>query len=346
MTKWLRSLALCWSLGSICSVMLAQQTRPPSPPTSQFNQQDAHLLSALPFSFTSSQCDAQGDVFFDLAGPIIEAGNILRVSQDGQRVDRVRLPTDLGNGGEWHFSVDPDGILYAIFSHADDHRLIQFSSFNEEVRRTSLQLPSSFHPRSFAISQNGSSMIFGSVPVNEASPATHQTPLTVWLDPDGRLIRKTVQGKNFDSSSDLTETLIASGRLNTFIATTASTIEISSRSGERLQTFPLLKPTKDSHASSLQLVNGVIAVDFAYPEPSASGKAESTSRAEMPSLPYSGPLAQTWLLVNEITGGPEGFYQMPHDFVGSALCYSGNHEFLYFTVKDGHPSLVRASKFP
>jgi hypothetical protein len=326
--------------------MLVQQTGPPTPPTIQFNQQDAHPVSVSPFSFSSSQCDAQGDVFFDLAGPIIEVGNILRVSQDGQRVDRVRLPADLGDEGELHFSVDPDGTLYAIFSHADDHRLIQFSSSNEEVRRISLQLPPSFHPRSFAVSHNGSSMIFGSVPVNEPSPATNQTPLTVWLDPDGRLIRKTVQGKNFDLSSDLTETLIASGRLNTFIATTASTIEISSPRGELLHTFPLLKPTKDSNASSLQLVNGVIAVDFAYPEPSASGKAESANKAEKRLLPYFGPLAQTWLLVNAINGEPEGFYQMPHDFVGSALCYSGNHEFLYLQAKDGHPSLVRASKFP
>jgi hypothetical protein len=37
---------------------------------------------------------------------------------------------------------------------------------------------------------------------------------------------------------------------------------------------------------------------------------------------------------------------MPHDFVGSALCYAGNHEFLYFQVKDGHPSLVRALQIP
>jgi len=80
-----------------------------------------------------------------------------------------------------------------------------------------------------------------------------------------------------------------------------------------------------------------------YPDPSASGKAESANK---PSLPYFGPLAQTWLLVNASNGEPEGFYQMPHDFVGSALCYAGNHEFLYFQVKDGHPSLVRASKFP
>ncbi len=152
-----------------------------------------------------------------------------------------------------------------------------------------------------------------------------------------------MQGKNFGESSDRTETLIASGGLNTFIATTASTIEISSPRGELLQTFPLLKPTKDSHPSSLQLVNGVIAINFSYPDRSASGKAESANK---PSLPYFGPLAQTWLLVNASNGEPEGFYQMPHDFVGSALCYAGNHEFLYFQVKDGHPSLVRASKFP
>lgn len=323
--------------------MLAQQTGPPTPPTIQFNQRDARPVSVSPFSFSSNQCDAHGDVFFDLVGRIVEAGNILRVSQDGQRVDRVRLPADLGEEGEWHFSVDPDGTLYAIFSHADDQRLIQFSSSNEEVRRTGLQLPPSFHPRSFAVSQNGSLMIFGSVAVNETSPATNQTPLTVWLDADGRLIRKTVQGKNFDLSSDRTETLIASGGVYTFIATTDSTIEVSSPRGELLQTFPLLKPTKDSHPLSLQLVNGVIAINFSYPDSSASGKAESTNK---PSLPYFGPLAQTWLLVNASNGEPEGFYQMPHDFVGSALCYAGNHEFLYFQVKDGHPSLVRASKFP
>jgi len=143
------------SIPSALDPMLAQQTGPPPPSTIQFNQRDAHPVSVSLFSFSSSQCDAQGDVFFDLVGRIVEAGNILRVAQDGQRVDRVRLPADLGEEGEWHFSVDPDGTLYAIFSHTDDQRLIQFSSSNEEVRRTSLQLPPSFHPRSFAVSQNG-----------------------------------------------------------------------------------------------------------------------------------------------------------------------------------------------
>jgi hypothetical protein len=73
---------------------------------------------------------------------------------------------------------------------------------------------------------------------------------------------------------------------------------------------------------------------------------ESANGDEKPSIPYVGPLTQTWLLVNGTNGEPEGFYQMPIDFVGSALCYSGNHEFLYLTVKNGRPSLVRASKFP
>jgi hypothetical protein len=191
-----------------------------------------------------------------------EAGNILRVSQDGQRVDRVRLPADLGEEGEWHFSVDPDGTFYAIFSHADDQRLIQFSSSNEEVRRTSLQLPPSFHPLSFAVSQNGSLMIFGSVAVNETSPATNQAPLTVWLDADGRLIRKIVQGKNFDLSSDRTETLIASGGLNTFIATTAfycRDLEPSRRASPNLPTleayegFTSLKPPVGKRSDRDQL---------------------------------------------------------------------------------------------
>lgn len=173
--------------------------------------------------------------------------------------------------------------------------------------------------------------------------AADQTPFTVWLDGDGRLIRKTVQGKNFDLSSDRTETLIASGGLNTFIATTPSTIEISSPRGELLQTFPLLKPTKESHTSSIQLVKRVIAINFSYPDSSATVQTENANK---PSLPYFGPLAQTWLLVNSSNGEPESFYQMPRDFVGSALCCIGNHEFLYFKVKDGHPSLVRASKSP
>jgi hypothetical protein len=334
---------LVWHSGS---VLLAQRVDRQAVPTILFNHQDAHPISVAPFSFTSSQCDGQEDVFFDLVGHTIENGNILRVSADGQRVQSARLPTGLGKHGEWHYSVTSDGTLYAIFSEASAHRLIELSTSNEESRRTTLQLPRYFHVHSFAVLPEGNLMVAGSVPTDETSSNPRELPLLAWLTSDGQVLRQEAQGELFDPSTFRSESFIAAGRLNTFVATSSSKIRVFSARGDLMQTFPFVKPTPNSSVSSLQLVAGQIAIRFVHPALTAASESGSAKQAGISWGSYYGPLTDSWLLVNAVNGDAEAFYEMPADFAGSAMCYLGSHAFLYYQVKSGKPAFVRASRFP
>lgn len=154
-----------WTPGS---VLHAQQSNTPTVPTITLHARGAHTVAGPLFSSSSNECDGQGNVFFDLKGPIMFAGNILRISEDGQYTRPIPLPTGLakkGEWGEWHYSVDPDGSLYAVFSQVENHVLIHLSSSGDEVSRTTLQLPRYFYVSSFAVLPDGRSMIFGYVPL-------------------------------------------------------------------------------------------------------------------------------------------------------------------------------------
>jgi hypothetical protein len=342
LSKPILALLICHS----ALTLLGQSADHQAVPTILFNQQDVHPISTFPFSSSSVQCDARGNAFFDLVGQTVESGDILRVSADDQNVNPVRLPTDLGKDGEWHYSVASDGKLYAIFSEASDHRLIELSPSNEELRRTTLQLPRYFHVHSFAVLPGGNLMVAGSVPMDETSTVRKESPLLVWLAPDGRVLRQESQGATFDPASVQSECFIAAGRLDTFIATNGSIFEVFSARGELIQTFPFSKPSPESWVSGLSLADAHVAIEFSRPVTTAAIEGVSASESGKAPGPYFGPLTQTWLLANAVNGEAEAFYEMPPDFVGSALCYLGGHEFLYFQVKNEKPILLRATTFP
>jgi hypothetical protein len=326
------------------SVLRAQQSNTPTVPTITLHARGTHTVAGPLFSHSFNECDGRGNVFFDLAGSTVFAGNILRISEDGQYTRPIPLPAGLGKNGEWHFSVDPDGGLYAIFSEVENHVLIHLSSSGEEVSRTTLQLPRYFHVHSFAVLSDGRSMFFGYVPTSETSAETTDIPFSIWLDSNGRLVRKTQPGKEFSSSLNRPDGLIAAGRPGTFIEAINSEIRVFGAGSDLLQTFPIVKPTKDSFSTSLQFVDGYIAIAFQYPANTGSTEGESANKSEGPPAPYFGPLEQIWLLANPASGEVEAFYKMSKDFTGSALCYLGHREFLYLTVKDGHDTLVEASE--
>ncbi len=330
-----------WTPGS---VLHAQQSNSSNTPTITLHARGTHTVAGPLFSATSVVCDGRGNVFFDLTGPILSTGNLLRISEDGQYTRPIPLPTGLGKNGEWRYSVDPDGGLYAIFSEVEKHVMIHLSSSGDEVSRTTLQLPRYFYVNSFAVLPDGRSMFFGYVPSIETSAPAADRPFSIWLDSSGRLVRKTQPEKEFSPTLNQPDGVIAAGRPGTFIEAINSEISVFGAGGDLIQTFPIVKPTKDSIASNLQLVDGYIAIAFNHPASTSSAKGESASKSEGPPAPYFGPLEQIWLVANPSSGEVEAFYKMSKDFTGSALCYLGHREFLYFTVKDGHDTLVEASE--
>ncbi len=321
--------------------LVAQQSKIEIPPTFALQIRDIHSVAAPPSS-SNSECDERGNVYFHL--PILLAGSILRVSEDGRDIKPIPLPTGLGKHGEWHYSVAPDGGLYAIFSEAENHILVHLLPSGEEVSRTALSLPRYFHVHSFAVLPSGRGMFSGSVPSDETSSASNEIPFSIWLDPSGRLVGKKQLGKQFSRSTGRPDGLVAAGGPGTFFEATTSEVRVFDAGGNLLHTFPIAKPTNDSFATKLQSVAGSIAIAFAYPATAGSVEGEKKNKDEIPAAPYFGPLDETWLLVNSASGELKAFYQKPKDFVGSTVCYLGHQEFLYMTVKDGHLLFVETSE--
>jgi hypothetical protein len=308
---------------------LAQRVSTPSAPTIILDGRIRHPVGVPPFSATSNQCDKKENVFFDLTGSTYSLQTILRISANGQDAMPIRVPVDLAsNKGEWQFSIDSDGGVYLLFSHVDQHELMHYMSTGEQVSRLSVQLPKYYYTHSFAVLPDKRSMFFGFVPVDEMSATTSQRPLSVWLDSSGKLVRSTQSGREV-SLTDPQDGLVTGGRPGTFIEAVNSEIRIFGAQGERLQTFRINKPTADSFATILQVVNGQVAIAFSH-----SAGTDSAQDA----------LEQTWLLVDPSTGVSDGFYKMPDDFTGSALCYLGQQKFLYMTVKDGANVFIEANQ--
>jgi len=298
-------------------------------------------------------CDARRGVYFDIS-QIYSVQSILRVNEDGSQPTPIPFPTGLDSKGQWSFSPDTSGSVYLLLTNVDDPLLIHMSSSGEEVSRMKLSLPKSFHVHSFAVQSDGRSLFFGSFMTikteSESGSGVHRSPEIVdvpflfWLDAAGRLNRKEPFGKMFSRSTTEPDGLIVAGMPGIFyVATSAEVREYSSR-GDFFKKFLIAPPSKNSHLSSLQFVDRWIALLFTYPATTTSVETGISNKAESPSSSYYGPLKETWLLASTVSGEAEGYYNAPEDIKGSALCYVGQHSFLYITVRDRQLFLVEAEQ--
>ena len=94
-----------------------------------------------------------------------------------------------------------------------------------------------------------------------------------------------------------------------------------------------------SFVSNMQYVDGRAAIEFSYRSGPPLSSVEDIPNNQNAQL---GLLAQTWLLLNPDNGEAEGFFHMPSDFTGSALCYTGSHRFVYLSVVNGQPTLIES----
>jgi hypothetical protein len=263
---------------------------------------------------------------------------ILRISEDGKDEMPFPLPKDLGNSGEWHYSVDQGGGVYILYSKAETHVLSHLSSSGGLLNRTTLQLPRYFHTHSFAVLPDQTTMFLGSMPISETDVNSKSTRLSIWLGQNGKLVRTVQSGQQF-SPMDFMDGLVVAGESDTFIEAINSEIRVFSPQGDLLKTFSIVKPTADSFATNLQLVDETIAVAFSHAVDAAPQIVAAPQIAAVPKV-----LEEIWLLVNASNGDAEGFYKMPHNFVGSTLCYLGELRFLNITVQNGRNLFVEASQ--
>ncbi|MGI4829721.1 MAG: hypothetical protein ACRYFU_16225 [Janthinobacterium lividum] len=336
-------LGILWAPASTSGM---QQTDVPAAvPTIILRAGIIHNVASSPVSSTSNECDGRGYVFFELyeASRMFSENAILRSSEDGKEVRSFSFPNDLGKRGDWHYSVDGAGGLYVTHSELDNHVLVHLSTTGE-VSRTKLELPAYFYVHSFAVLPDGRSMFVGSMPSSQTASEYTESPVSIWLDPSGKIVQKTSPGRPFSVSLTPFDGFVVPGMPGTFVEAGSSEIKIFGARGDLIETLPVVKPTKDSFASGLQFVDGTIAIVFQHPAGAGSFEPKGTSKAEGSSTPYVGPLEQIWLLENPITGQNEAYYKMPKDFLGSALCYLGHQGFLYLTMKDKRASLVEAAE--
>jgi hypothetical protein len=313
---------------------------------------DFYRIGTPVFSFGSAECDARGSVFFNISG-FYSVNAILRVKRDGGDPTVIKFPADSGAHVQWHVFVDPSGATYLLLSGVSGHLLIHLSPSGEELDRTDLALSTSFHVHSFSVQPDGKSLFLGSVEkvnaVSNPDPSAHKptvitdVPSLFWLDTTGKLARSMPFGKEFSRSTTELDVLVAAGKPGIFYVATSSEIKEYGADGDLFRTFPIIAPNKDAQISSLQFVNGHIALVFSYPAKASPVGGESAD-AESSTTPYFGPLDESWLIANTVSGDMEGFYNAPEGFTGSTLCYLGQRSFLYYTVKDKQPFLMEADQ--
>lgn len=332
------------------------QQLPQAPPTFQLDTSLENPILAPNFVRSAvALCDERGYAYFPLTTPQYASKYILRVSDDGRDATPFQLPSDLDKGGFWHFYIDNGGTIYALYSTPADahqkHILIEISNSGEEIRRTELKLPPRLGVAAFATLPSGRTMVHGRVtlPVQPAKdgkdPPVEAFSYTAWLDANGTLLHDTgtdpKKQKTFDFSTR-NDTAVTAGPGDTFLSISGASLNMYESNGELLHTSTIAKPDKNTYTTSIQFVDGQAAIGFyvarevSTTTPDSGGATDSeTTKKALIAVPV-------WLLVDPNTGTMHGFYKLPDDFKGSAVCYLGNRDFLYFAVSMRRPILVDA----
>jgi hypothetical protein len=325
---------------------------PPTAPTvPRFTMKvgSSYRIGAPPFSFGSSTCDERGSVFFDIAG-LYSVNGILRVKGDGGEPTVIKFP-ESGGRGEWHVFVDSSGTVYLVLSNKTGHTLIHLSPSGEEMGRTDLSLPKTFDVDSFAVQPDGKSVFLGSTmkvnAVKDTDPSVHKPPVATdipslfWFDTTGKLVRELPFGKEFSLEIAQLDGLVVAGKPGIFYVASRSEIREYGEEGDLIRTFPIAAPKADAAITKLQFVDGRVALEFSFPA-KATTKGEVATKEEKPAGHYYGPLDQSWLITNVVTGEMEALYDTPVGFTGSSLCYVGRRSFLLLTAREGQSFIVDA----
>ena len=299
---------------------------------------DEARITVPPFSSRGNLCGPAGEPYFELSD-IYSVKVILHMRTDGTDPDAIPFPAGYDPKGLWNFSVGPAGNLYMLLSGTSDPLLLEVSSSGEELNRLHVKLPLSLHVDSFAVETGGRSVVFGSIEksyeetgVGSSAPPTliKGIPYLFWVDNMGGVLKQRV-GEDFLGGVVMPDGLVAATKARTFYFATSKEIREYSYVGRLLQTFPVKPPAPHAHTQVLQIEDGVIAIQYLYP-------VEAVKENEL----YLGALAETWLLINPITGIPVGYFDRPDGFMGSALCFEGQRSFLYITGRDKQTFLTTA----
>lgn len=325
------------SLISLAVPYLSGQQPEAVPPSYVLTLGTTRALAVPNFGFAGSpQCDTRGNAYFGIASASYVTHSVLRVPSDGQSETRFPPPKEFETDN-LHFSVSPDGDVYELASST----LVGFSNSGDELNRTVLQLPDGFLVASFAVQSNGRIAVQGIIPIPLPKPykpgdIPEATPVTLFLDRLGKPILRN-DGSQV-SLSDGLQGKIASGKTGTFLQLHDTTLSVLDLDGHLENSYNLPRPRKDSKPMSLQYIDGQIAVEFAYIDPTRGFSPDS----KHPEIKV-GPLIEEWAIMNAEDGTIKGFYSLPDGFVGSSLCYLGNHEFLNLSVKNKQTVFLNAT---
>ena len=226
-----------------------------------------------------------------------------------------------------------------LLSGVSDPLLLEINASGEELNRLHVKLPLSLHVDSFAVEPTGRSVVFGSIEKSfeetgvgsSAAPTLiKDVPYLFWVDNMGGIVKQRI-GDDFLGGVVMPDGLVASTKSGSFYFVTSKEVREFSVTGRLIQTLPVKPPSPHAHTQVLQIQDGVIAIQYLYP-----------LDAVKPDEPYLGGLAETWLLMNPVTGIPVGYFDRPNGFMGTALCFEGQRSFLYITGRDKQTFLVTA----
>jgi hypothetical protein len=329
---------------------------PQTIPTFPLESVATHAVAVPPFRFMGQpQCDGSGNVYYIVVQNDSSPRTIVRISEDGEEGQPFLLPNDADERHSWKLYPASDGTVFVLSSfyptdkRPETHTLIKLSSSGEVISRTTLPLPPPFQVLSFAVQPNGSSMVIGSIFLQKTSDANPDPPdnlYTAWLDPAGRIIRQV--GLDPAEKKDIwlsepNSIAVTVGSPGTFLSISGDKVKVYDTSGSLQYSVPARKPAKDAFLFSVGYVDGQIAIPWS----SLAATVPSTDATNpAPRLPPhhapQGKLDLTWLLMDVQDGHSHGFFKMPRDYNGMALCYLGAQRFLYQTGKDGRLIYVEA----
>lgn len=300
------------------------------------------LASSIPWTvppFQSSgqtQCDGDGNLYFDVSGTPSSRTVVMKVARDGSKYELYSLPAPPSGVrmGFLGFSVTRSGSvrilgLSRVGSEKDAHdwatHILSYNLDAVAPSDTRLQAPEYLQAKSFAAFESGAVLVSGAF--NRKAPLELQgKPYTAVFDPSGKLAAE-IRADSATApalSQRLPEGGTVSGEDGFVYLLRSDSVWVISETGSVVRRLPFRKLTADPLATGIFVSKGLAVVVL------------NTH------VDKGKPLKAQYLVLNASTGEMLGRYEPEPALGNNVVCFSRDDGLTFWQVVDGKDVLAMA----
>lgn len=219
------------------------------------------------------------------------------------------------------YSVTPSGKVWVLAQNKEGvYQVFGFDSDTDEPSETNVRVPAHVFAVGFTVAEDGR-FLFSGFFDQQAAKDLQGRRYVALFDSSGRVV-KNLDSAEFkavklgDVGKKVLNSAVAIGSDGNFYFSSEDTIQVFSPGGDFVRSLPFDKPDPDATTWWLAPSGGLISVEFT-----------KTSKG--------GDVEMQFLVLDEATGRPYGFYVPSSELGNNAVCFASATGFKFLRVSDG-----------